>query len=610
MFAVPLRLCSGAVDQVPHAAPGSVVAGKYRVTREIGRGGMGVVVAAQHLQLPQQVAIKFLTASADAEATERFRREAAIVVQLKSEHVCRVMDIGQMPNGDPFIVMELLEGRDLEAVLVERGALPIHDAADYLLQACEGLAEAHALGVVHRDLKPGNIFVTQRPDGSPLIKVLDFGISKAQRPGEDSLTAANDVLGSPRFMSPEQMKSARNAEPRTDIWALGVVLYELLTGRPAFQGETVAELVVAILQDDPAPAVSLRPDLPPDLATVIACAMQKEPANRHENVGAFAMALAPFASPAGQQMAERVARLAGHVAPPQPLPQSSPPSPPSPPSPTPAPPPQAMDVAPPVAPSRGGILIGLVIGAVVALVAVLTVVVVTRSEKPSDGDRGDSGQDDAEKKKKKKDKKRKKKSDSATEMLPERKELEAARADYEAKRHGAAKAKLEKLTKKIQDDGVEPKTPRASVAAEAWLLMGDVQRDTLGWPTPPVLDAKGNPPRDTNRDLYELNKTYGRSLHYWDIAVTQCVDFRMAEVRLRQAKWLWSATLPDGSAATTKPPYRNRLLASIYDTLESASHRIELGAQRAVPKSAQCRKDIEPLREAVDAFRKTLPPEP
>src|SRR4051812_29611172 len=206
---------------------GDVLAGKYRVDKILGAGGMGVVVAAHHVQLDERVAIKFLLPEAlgNAEAVARFAREARAAVKIKSEHVARVIDVGTLETGAPYMVMEYLEGGDLSQVLASRGPLPVEEAVEYVLQACEAIAHAHALGIVHRDLKPANLFLIRRPDGTNAIKVLDFGISKVM-PGksassDNAMTRTRTVMGSPLYMSPEQMASTRDVDGRTDLWALG-----------------------------------------------------------------------------------------------------------------------------------------------------------------------------------------------------------------------------------------------------------------------------------------------------------------------------------------------------------------------------------------------------
>src|SRR5262245_15691858 len=238
--------------------PGGILAGKCRIDRVLGQGGMGIVVAAHHLQLDERVAIKFLLpeALANPEAVARFGREARAAVKIKSEHVARVTDVGALPEtGAPYMVMELMRGKDLGAALREQGALPVHLAVEYVLQACEALAEAHAIGIVHRDLKPANLFLTARADGSPCVKVLDFGISKiAAHSGSGSdmgMTRTQSIMGSPLYMSPEQMASARDVDQRSDVWAVGTVLYEIVTGHVPFTGETMPQLCTQILHHEP-----------------------------------------------------------------------------------------------------------------------------------------------------------------------------------------------------------------------------------------------------------------------------------------------------------------------------------------------------------------------
>jgi serine/threonine-protein kinase len=293
---------------------GDVLDGKYRVERVLGAGGMGVVVAARHVQLEQRVALKFVLPSAmeNAEVVERFSREARAAVRLKSEHVARVIDVGKLETGSPYIVMEYLEGHDLGDVIEQRGPLPPEDAITYLLQACEAIAEAHAIGIVHRDLKPRNLFLTSRVDGRPLVKVLDFGISKAPATGQElSLTKTTAVMGSPNYMSPEQLRSAKLVDGRTDIWALGIILYECLTGRVPFEAETVTQLCAMVLQDPPRPLEELRRDLPPGLSNVVSACLEKDPARRFQSIADLARALERFGGPASQGLAQRIATVGG-----------------------------------------------------------------------------------------------------------------------------------------------------------------------------------------------------------------------------------------------------------------------------------------------------------
>jgi serine/threonine-protein kinase len=294
---------------------GDVLAGKFRIERVLGVGGMGMVVSAMHLQLDERVAIKFLLPEAlmNAEAVARFGREARAAVKIKSEHVARVTDVGALETGAPYMVMELLRGQDLSQVLRDNGALPIAVAVQYVLQACEALAEAHAIGIVHRDLKPANLFLTSRADGSPCIKVLDFGISKVASPsgsGSDmGMTRTQSIMGSPLYMSPEQMASARDVDQRTDIWAIGCVLYELVTGRVPFEAETMPQLCTLILHTDPPSPRGIRADVSEVLDQVILRCLRKDRTQRYPNVAALAADLANFSPDAGPRSAERISRV-------------------------------------------------------------------------------------------------------------------------------------------------------------------------------------------------------------------------------------------------------------------------------------------------------------
>lgn len=283
---------------------GRILAGKYRVERLLGQGGMGVVLAVRHLELHEEFAIKLMQGRefANPRAVERFLREARAAVRLRSktEHIVQVHDVGRIESGEPYIVMELLSGQDLSDLLVSRGVLPIHEACEYLMQAGQALDAAHQLGIIHRDLKPANLFLTRRRDGSSCIKVLDFGISKQVVSGDDSaeteITGTQDVMGSPLYMSPELAKAARNASPQSDIWALGAILYKLLTGRAPFQCPSPAELFAALLGPGAAPKpTEFRGDVPLGLENVILRCLEKNPALRYASVAAFMADLAPFA---------------------------------------------------------------------------------------------------------------------------------------------------------------------------------------------------------------------------------------------------------------------------------------------------------------------------
>ena len=291
---------------------GDVIAAKYRLDKVAGEGGMGIVYAAEHLVLKQRVAVKVLLPDAVASEAivERFAREARAAAKINSEHVARVLDAGTTANGAPFLVMEYLEGCDLGELLELQKTLPVVEVVDYIVQALEGLAHAHASNVVHRDLKPANLFLGCRPDGSNAIKVLDFGISKSTRSKpEDKRLTGHHVLGSPVYMSPEQLRNATNIDARADIWSIGIVAYELLTGAPPFDGEGVGEIFAAILEKEPAPLAEKDPKIPRALSDVIAKCIRRDPNERWEDVGRLARALAPFGSdftPAIVERAEQV----------------------------------------------------------------------------------------------------------------------------------------------------------------------------------------------------------------------------------------------------------------------------------------------------------------
>jgi serine/threonine-protein kinase len=302
------------MDQ-PAASPvreGEVIAGKYLVERVLGVGGMGVVVAATHVNLGQRVALKFLlpAASQFPEIVARFAREARAAAGIQCDHVARVLDVDTLPTGAPYMVMEYMDGEDLSRVLLRVGALQSDVAVSYLLQACEALAEAHALGIVHRDLKPANLFLANRPNGEPVVKVLDFGISKATAsPAQQNLTTTSAIMGSPLYMSPEQLASAKSVDARSDLWAVGVVLFELLAGSPPFVRDTMPELIAAILAA-PAPSIrEARPDVPPELAAVIERCLEKDPARRFADVAELARALAPFGPPRSAISVDRIAHV-------------------------------------------------------------------------------------------------------------------------------------------------------------------------------------------------------------------------------------------------------------------------------------------------------------
>jgi len=293
--------------------PGVVLAGKFRIERVLGQGGMGVVVAAHHLQLDERVALKFLLPEAldNAEAVARFAREARAAVKIKSEHVARVTDVGTLDNGSPYMVMEYLNGTDLGDLVKSQGQLPVRDAVEFVLQACEAVAEAHAIGIVHRDLKPSNLFLIRRADGSACVKVLDFGISKLTT-GADSqmaMTKTAMVMGSPLYMSPEQMASARDVDARTDIWAIGAILHELVTGNVPFIADAMPQLCHKILQEPPVLLSQARPDAPLGLQEVVLRCLRKKPEDRYPTVAELAADLLPYAPKVGRLSVERITRV-------------------------------------------------------------------------------------------------------------------------------------------------------------------------------------------------------------------------------------------------------------------------------------------------------------
>jgi len=293
---------------------GDILAGKYRVDRVLGAGGMGIVIAAQHLGLGQKVAIKFLLPDAleDPEAAARFDREARAAARIKGEHIARVTDVGTLENGSPFMVMEYLEGEDLAARLYREHRLPIEHAVELVLQTCEVLAEAHALGIVHRDLKPANLFCLRGPDGAVSIKVLDFGISKLVGPNTAhtvTITKTSTLVGSPTYMSPEQIQSPRNVDGRTDIWAIGIVLYELLAGKTPFDGDSTLEICSKVAKRRPPPIRRFRPETPPALEAAILRCLEKDRTKRFSSVAELSSALAPFATDQARRSIDRISQF-------------------------------------------------------------------------------------------------------------------------------------------------------------------------------------------------------------------------------------------------------------------------------------------------------------
>ncbi|RYZ01318.1 MAG: serine/threonine protein kinase [Myxococcales bacterium] len=281
-------------------SPGEIVADKYLIDSIVGVGGMGIVYLARHLQLGGRLALKFLSAQCldSPEGVERFRREAQAAARLDSEHVVRVFDVGTHTNGLPYMVMEYLEGRDLGRIIQDSGSLPIDVTASLLVQTCSALDEAHRHGIIHRDLKPSNLFCIRRSDGSSSIKVVDFGISKVSGDAaglENGITITGHVVGSPSYMSPEQMKTPNRIDHRSDIWQLGVVLYECLTGKLPFPASTYAEICLKVHQETHLPVIAHGIEVPQGLQAIIDICLAKEPAQRFQTARDLAAALRNFA---------------------------------------------------------------------------------------------------------------------------------------------------------------------------------------------------------------------------------------------------------------------------------------------------------------------------
>jgi serine/threonine-protein kinase len=306
----------------PHNTPpvhmGEIIADKYRVNKILGEGGMGVVVEATHLNLKTKVAIKFLhrNLANDPEVLNRFLREARAACHIQNEHVVKILDVEKRSNGHPYVVMEHLEGQNLEEIINQwvGAPFPIKAAVDFILQACEALAEAHSLGITHRDIKPTNIFVTRRRDGRPLVKVLDFGVAKVSQymtGSVRSLTKSLSILGTPEYMAPEQMLSAKTVDHRADIWSIGMTLYELLTRHTAHESDSLPVLCLNITNKPPLPPSFWRSDIPKDLERVILSCLEKDMDLRPQTLAELARSLMPFASRHGIASVAHIEEMLG-----------------------------------------------------------------------------------------------------------------------------------------------------------------------------------------------------------------------------------------------------------------------------------------------------------
>jgi eukaryotic-like serine/threonine-protein kinase len=302
-----------------YPAPGEIINDKYRVERLLGVGGMGAVAQATHLLRKAPVALKFMTPEIAARGSyvERFINEAVAASRIDSEHVVKIFDVAQLPDGTPFLVMEYLEGMDLAEVLAQDGdpgLASVPRCIHFAVQILRGLQLAHDAGIIHRDMKPSNCFVIEREGEADFVKVFDFGISKLQQADDVKLTQTNSLLGTPLYMAPEQARSAKLVDHRTDLYAVGVILYELLTGKPPFYSEdSFAALMIMIATDEAVALTELRPDIPPQLAAVVHRAFARDPNDRYQSAFELSEALAPWCDDRSHAVIDAARRRAARV---------------------------------------------------------------------------------------------------------------------------------------------------------------------------------------------------------------------------------------------------------------------------------------------------------
>jgi tRNA A-37 threonylcarbamoyl transferase component Bud32 len=290
---------------------GTVLGGSYRITRLVGQGGMGAVYEGVQLRLERRVAVKLMARelSANAEAIARFRREAEVTSQLGHPHIVQVFDFGSAPTGEPYLVMEYLEGEDLEKRIARVGKMSAPAASHIIRQVASALSATHAKGIVHRDLKPANVFLLSVEGETDFVKVVDFGISKVRAAGT-KLTAALAVMGTPNYMAPEQAAGrVDEIDHRTDQWALACIAYELLAGRPPFIGEDVASLLYQVIHQAPSPLANMNPGLPAALEGVLQRALSKTQGGRFQTMTEFSRA---FEGAATGRVAPTTAQAIAH----------------------------------------------------------------------------------------------------------------------------------------------------------------------------------------------------------------------------------------------------------------------------------------------------------